>query len=110
MIKLQIKFRRDGKYGCPVCYIWIPYQYWSVACHRASELCSSVQLHTFVDASNYGYGCVSYLCLINQASQTHCSFEFGNERVSPLKDRTIPYIELAAAVLPVRIKVQLQKT
>ena len=45
---------------------------------------SSAQLH-FADASNDGYGCVSYLRLKNQAGQIHCSFVFGKARVAPLK-------------------------
>ena len=70
---------------------------------------SSAQLHHFADASNDGYGCVSYLRLKNQAGQIHCSFVFGKGRVAPLKQLTIPHMELAAAVLAVRVEVQLQR-
>ena len=70
---------------------------------------SSAQLHHFADASNDGYGCVSYLRLKNQAGQIHCSFVFGKGRVAPLKQLTIPRMELAAAVLAVRVEVQLQR-
>ena len=69
----------------------------------------SAQLHHFADASNDGYGCVSYLRLKNQAGQIHCSFVFGKDRVAPLKQLTIPCMELAAAVLTVIVEVQLQR-
>ena len=69
----------------------------------------SAQFHHFADASNDGYGCVSYLHLKNQAGQIHCSFMFGKGRVAPLTQLTIPHMELAIAVLAVRVEIQLQR-
>ncbi|XP_056001985.1 uncharacterized protein LOC125664373 [Ostrea edulis] len=64
-------------------------------------LCS-VQLHHFADASEIGYGTVSYLRLENTNKEIHCSFIMGRSRVTPLKQTTIPRLELTAATVAVR--------
>ncbi|KAL7840982.1 hypothetical protein SRHO_G00246730 [Serrasalmus rhombeus] len=60
------------------------------------------QLHHFSDASENGYGTVTYLRLQNQ-NNIHVSFLLGKSRVAPLNQITIPRLELTAAVLAVRI-------
>lgn len=73
---------------------------------------TSAQLHHFSDASEGGYGCVSYLRLENAEENVHISFLMGKARVAPLKHMTMPRLELTAAVLAVRmdklIKTELQ--
>ena len=67
------------------------------------------QLHHFSDASESGYGTVSYLRLENGNGEVHVSFMMGKSRVAPLKQMTIPRMELAAAVLAVRVDKMLRK-
>ncbi|XP_014665117.1 PREDICTED: uncharacterized protein LOC106807320 [Priapulus caudatus] len=62
----------------------------------------SAQLHHFSDASETGYGTVSYLRLTNEEGKSHCSFIMGKSRVAPLKQTTIPRLELTAATVAVR--------
>ncbi|KAK3754726.1 hypothetical protein QZH41_007045 [Actinostola sp. cb2023] len=57
----------------------------------------AVEVHHFSDASVEGYGQCSYLRLVNQENHAHCSFVVGKARVTPLKQSTIPRLELAAA-------------
>ncbi|TKS65758.1 hypothetical protein D9C73_028515 [Collichthys lucidus] len=64
---------------------------------------TSAQLHHFSDASESGYGCVTYLRLINTRHEVHISFIMGKSRVAPLKQTTMPRMELTAAVLAVRM-------
>lgn len=64
---------------------------------------TSVQLHHFSDASESGYGCVTYLRLTNARHEVHTSFIMGKSRVAPLKQTTMPRMELTAAVLAVRM-------
>jgi hypothetical protein len=64
---------------------------------------ASSQLHHFSDASQRGYGAVSYLRLTNQNAQIHCSFVMGKARLAPLKETTIPRLELSAAVVATRL-------
>ncbi|KAL2098438.1 hypothetical protein ACEWY4_007645 [Coilia grayii] len=64
---------------------------------------TSAQLHHFSDASESGYGCVSYLRLENIKQEVHISFTMGKSRVAPLKQMTMPRLELTAAVLAVRV-------
>ncbi|XP_052472158.1 uncharacterized protein LOC128028879 [Carassius gibelio] len=64
---------------------------------------TSAPLHHFSDASEDGYGTVSYLRMQNDKKKIHLAFILGKARVAPLKKVTIPRMELTAAVLAVRI-------
>jgi hypothetical protein len=61
------------------------------------------ELHTFSDASNEGYGQCSYLRLIDQHDRVYCSLVMSKARVVPLKQMTIPRLELVAATLAVNV-------
>lgn len=67
----------------------------------------TAQIH-FSDASEAGYGTVSYLRL-EDGDNVHVSFLVGKARVAPLKQITFPCLELTAAVLAVRVDAMLQK-
>ena len=49
-----------------------------------------------------GYRSVSYLRLVNGRNEAHCSFLCTNSCVAPLKMKTIPRLELSAAVTAVK--------
>ena len=66
------------------------------------EIASS-QLHTFADASERGYGAVSYIRFEDMSGKIHCSFMIAKSRVAPLKKTTIPRMELLAAVCAARL-------
>ena len=68
-----------------------------------------VELHHFSDASTEGYGQCSYLRLIDISGRVHCSLVMAKSRVTPLKQVTIPRLELVAAVLSVRVSELLRK-
>lgn len=59
------------------------------------------QLHHFADASEAGYGTVTYLSMLNQQHHIRVSFLLGKAWVTPLKAIIIPRLELTAAVLAV---------
>jgi hypothetical protein len=63
---------------------------------------SSIELHYFSDASELGYGIVSYIRFIDSTDKIHCSLLYGKSRVAPLKKITIPRMELTAATLAVK--------
>ncbi|KAL9976464.1 hypothetical protein ACROYT_G013771 [Oculina patagonica] len=63
----------------------------------------NVQLHHFSDASEYGYGAVSYLRMVDDKGVIHCSFVLGKSRVTPLKVVSIPRLELTTAVVAVKL-------
>lgn len=73
---------------------------------------SAAQLHHFCNTSEIGLGTVSYLRLTNCQDEVHVAFIMGKAKVAPLKQTTVPRLELAAAVLAVHIgrmlKVELQ--
>ncbi len=64
---------------------------------------ASAQLHHFADASNDGYGTVTYLLLHNIDQQAHCAFIMGKACVAPLKSITIPCMEKTASVVASRM-------
>ncbi|XP_059357093.1 basement membrane-specific heparan sulfate proteoglycan core protein-like [Carassius carassius] len=64
---------------------------------------NTAQIHNFSDASQDGYGVVSYLLLSNDRSEKHVSFLMGKSRDAPLKQITIPRMELTAAMVAVKI-------
>ena len=68
----------------------------------------SAQLHHFADTSEVGYGCVSYLGLVDVNQWIHCTFVFGKARVAPLKQLTIPRMELTVTGMAAKIDSQLQ--
>ncbi|RUA05619.1 MAG: hypothetical protein DSY43_04230, partial [Gammaproteobacteria bacterium] len=63
----------------------------------------STQLHNFADASQKGYGAVSYLRVVNSKGEIHCTFLMRKSRLAPMKAVTIPRLELSAAVVATRL-------
>ena len=63
----------------------------------------SLQLHHFSDASQQGYGAVSYLRSKDGKGTIYCSFVMGKACTTLLKSITIPRLELSAAVLASRL-------
>ena len=59
-------------------------------------------LHVFVDASQRAYGASAYIC-----KGTHSTIVMAKNRVAPLKDITLPKLELMTAVIGTRIATQL---
>jgi len=69
----------------------------------------SAQLHHFPDASEAGYGVASFLRLVNANGDIHCCLVTGKSRVAPLKQVTIPRLELSAATVAVRVDSMLRR-
>ncbi len=63
----------------------------------------SVQLHGFSDASNLAYGAVVYLRVLYEDLHVSVTLVFSKARVAPLKEQTIPRLELCAAHLLAKI-------
>ena len=61
------------------------------------------ELNHFSDASEGGYGAVSYARLISEDDKVHCALLMAKSRLAPLKAITIPRLELSAAVLATRL-------
>ena len=66
-------------------------------------------LHHFSDASQDGYGQVSYFRLVNEDVYIHCSLAMAKSRVTPLKFVSIPRLELTAAALSIKVSLILKK-
>ena len=67
----------------------------------------STQLYHFADASNSGYGCVTYLCAIDQHGIVTSTLLYSSTLVAPLLQHTIPRLELGAVVLAIQVDVTL---
>ncbi|XP_044175495.1 uncharacterized protein LOC122958626 [Acropora millepora] len=70
---------------------------------------TDVQMHYFSNASNHGYAAVGYLRLVDVARNIHCAFVMGKTRNSPLRQGSIPRLELQAAVVATRRHLLLRK-
>ena len=57
----------------------------------------------FSDASEIGGGECSYVRVINQAGDVHCSFLKGKTTVAPLKHISVPRLELTAALVVAKL-------
>ena len=66
-------------------------------------------LHCFSDASETGYGQVSYLRSVNADGKIHVSQVTAKARVAPLKSITIPRLELTAGTVSVKVAAMLQE-
>ncbi|XP_078351492.1 uncharacterized protein LOC144636211 [Oculina patagonica] len=63
----------------------------------------TVELHNFADASQFAFGAVSYLRLVDTKDNACCSFLMGKSRLAHIKPMTVPRLELSAAVLAVQL-------
>ena len=80
-------------------------------CYKPKEfgIIADVQIHHFSDASEVGYGTVSYLRFVDIDSKVHCSFVRSKTRLAPLKSLSVPRLELTAATLAVKLDKMLRK-
>ena len=67
------------------------------------EAIASIQLHHFSDASTIAYGAASYLRLQYVSGKVRCFLLMAKSRLAPIKQLTIPRLELTAATLSVRL-------
>ncbi|XP_058816286.1 uncharacterized protein LOC131679563 [Topomyia yanbarensis] len=77
----------------------LPRSYFGTA--RSNEI-EEVQLHIFADASETAYGCVAYFRAIVRGKVV-CSLVMSRAKVAPLKQLSIPWLELLAAVFAARV-------
>ena len=62
-----------------------------------------VELHHFSDASERAYGCCSYIRCINRIGVISTRLVISRNKVAPIKQCTIPRLELQAAVLAAKM-------
>ena len=61
------------------------------------------QLHLFSDASRQGYSAAAYFRLKDVDGRVHCSFIMGKAQLAPIREISIPRLELTAAVISVKL-------
>lgn len=76
--------------------------------HNFGEV-TDLQLHHFSDASEKGYGAVSYLRLTNTNDDVYSSIVMAKSHLAPLKKVTIPRLELMAATLSVKLDAMIRR-
>ena len=62
-----------------------------------------MQVFPILDASEIGYGQASYLQLVSENNEIHCSLLIGKPRVTPVKYVSIPRLKLTAATLSIKM-------
>ena len=80
-------------------------------CIKVPDFGTSVghEIHHFSDASETGYGAVSYLRTVHEDGEINTAFLFAKSRLAPLKRITIPRLELTAATLAVKMDTMLKE-
>ena len=68
------------------------------------------ELHHFSDASAVGYGACSYLRIIRPDGKIHVTLIASKGRLAPIRAITIPRLELAAAVIAVKLNDVIRST
>ena len=71
-------------------------------CLQPVESINRTELQHFSDASMTAYGSASYIRVVSPTGDVRCSLLFSRSQVAPLKQITIPRLELAAAALSVQ--------
>ena len=67
------------------------------------------ELHHFCDASTIAYGACSYLRVINRDGRIFVTLLAAKGRLAPLKELTVPRLELSAAVVAVKLEQLLRR-
>lgn len=70
---------------------------------KMSSRCKEVQLHGFSDASTLALAAVVYVRVVDENDVVHVTMLASKTKVAPLKQLTIPRLELCAAVLLARL-------
>ena len=68
----------------------------------------NIQLHSFSDASRSGYGSMCYLRLRYTRGRVNVTFLVGKSRLTPIKQVTIPRLDLTAAVVAIKLTQQVE--
>lgn len=75
----------------------------SVPRYALSANCIKIDLHCFVDASQDAYGASIYLRTTDSSHNVYVNLLCSKARVAPLKQNTIPRLELCGALLGARL-------
>ena len=67
------------------------------------------ELHHFCDGSQVGFGACSYIRLVSPSGKIHVALVTAKSRLAPLKQVSIPRLELSAAVLSVELDTLLRR-
>ena len=73
-------------------------------CYKPDNfVATSSSLHSFSDASDYGYGQASYLRQVDATGDVTVSLVMAKSRVVPSKPTTVPRLELTAAFVSTKV-------
>ena len=78
-------------------------------CYFEKEPSKDVCLHVFCDASMTAYGAVAYLRSTYENGTPTCRLVMAKSKVAPLATRTLPQLELCAAVLLTQVVENVRK-
>ena len=69
----------------------------------------TVELHFFSDASEVAYGAAAYARIYDTKGYSKCTLLMGKSRLAPIKTMSVPRLELAAAVVAVKLSMLINK-
>jgi hypothetical protein len=71
--------------------------------HDIDDSSKRIELHMFSDASEFAYAAAVYIRIYDEKGNSKCSLVIGKSRLAPIKSMSIPRLELAAAVVAVKL-------
>ena len=71
---------------------------------------STLEIHHFSDASERGYGVVSYLRVVDQKDGVSCNLLLSKSHLAPIKPLSVPRLELSAATLAVKVNLEIERS
>ena len=72
-------------------------------CLLPKGIIKSIQLHVYCDASETGYGACVYIRAVNEEGRVYTRLVMAKARVSPVKQQSIPRLELLGATIGVKL-------
>jgi hypothetical protein len=107
----KLKLKWDDLLPQELCEVWLKWKESLVhlegvripRCYFREDNYEQVELHHFADASEVGYGTVSYLRRNLPDGSGECSFVWAKSRTAPSSFVSVPRLELQAAVTAVRV-------
>ncbi|XP_064625911.1 uncharacterized protein LOC135486745 [Lineus longissimus] len=78
-------------------------------CYFSEPESAHIELHHFADASEVGYGTVTYLRQVSASGNINCSMVMAKGRTAPSVFVTVPRLELQAAVVAARVDCLIRK-
>ena len=107
--KVPMKYSKAWNKWLQELSILAQYRVPRIVCVGGLSAAALRELHHFSDASERGYGVVTYIRTISNEGQISCGLLLSKAHLAPIKTLSIPRLELTAATLAVKVNLETQR-